>query len=58
MKIKFIFAWFDFWIGIFYDQKKRWIYLFLIPMCGIIFKLKKKLKIDVDDPKQPWNWRK
>ena len=58
MKIQFIFAWFDFWIGIFYDQKKHWIYLFLIPMCGIIIKLKKKSKININDPNQPWNWRK
>jgi hypothetical protein len=42
MKIQFIFAWFDFWIGVFYDKKKRWIYLFLIPMCGVIIKLKTK----------------
>ena len=58
MKIEFIFAWFDFWIGVFYDKKKRWIYLFLIPMCGVFIKLKNKSKIDIDDPEQPWNWRK
>jgi hypothetical protein len=58
VKIQFIFAWFDFWIGIFYDQKKKWIYLFLFPMCGIIIKLKKKSKININDLNQPWNWRK
>lgn len=44
MQVQLIFKWFDFWIGIFYDQKKNWIYLLPIPMVGIIFKL-------------PENWR-
>lgn len=44
MKVQLIFKWFDFWIGIFYDQKKNWVYLLPIPMFGIIFKL-------------PDNWR-
>lgn len=39
MKIEFIFAWYDLWIGIFYDKKKKWIYFLPIPMCGIIIKL-------------------
>ena len=26
MKIQFIFAWYDLWIGLFYDKKKNWIY--------------------------------
>ncbi len=40
MKIEPIFAWYDFWIGAFWDAKKRWLYLFLIPCCGIILKFK------------------
>jgi len=42
MKISFIFAWYDLWIGAFWDKKKRWLYLFLIPCFGIIIKLKEK----------------
>lgn len=41
-KIEFIFAWYDFWIGIFYDRKKKWIYIFPVPMCGIIIKFGEK----------------
>jgi hypothetical protein len=42
MKVKFMFAWFDFWIGIFYDQNKRTIYIFPIPMFGVKIQLKNK----------------
>ena len=36
---KLIFAWYDFWIGIFYDKSKRWVYIFPVPMFGIILKI-------------------
>lgn len=38
-RIKFLFAWYDFWIGIFIDSKKRKIYLFPFPMFGIVIDL-------------------
>lgn len=31
----FMFAWYDFWVGVFVDTKKTTIYIFPIPMVGI-----------------------
>lgn len=39
MKFKFIFAWYDIWVGFFYDRAKNWLYLLPVPMFGLIIKL-------------------
>jgi hypothetical protein len=43
MKIEFIFKWFDFWVGLFWDTKKKWLYILPLPMIGVILKFKNKL---------------
>jgi len=42
MKIRPIFAWYDLWIGVFIDAPKRRIYVFPIPMIGIVFECPSK----------------
>ncbi len=38
MKIKFIFAWYDFYVGWYWNIKKKWLYIFPIPMFGVVLK--------------------
>ena len=37
-EVEIIVAWYDFWVGVFYDKKKRWLYIFPVPCIGIVIK--------------------
>lgn len=36
MRIRPVFAWYDCWIGLFYDRTKSRLYIFPLPMIGIV----------------------
>jgi len=40
MKAKLIFAWYDIWVGFFWDSKKKRLYFFPIPTMGVVFDFK------------------
>lgn len=42
LKIKPIFAWYDFWVGFFWDQKKRKLYFLPLPCLGVVISFPKK----------------
>lgn len=42
MKVNLIFAWYDLWIGLYYDRKNNWLYILPFPCCGIVIKFYKK----------------
>lgn len=35
MRVRFIFAWYDLWVGVFIDRAKRRIYVLPLPCVGI-----------------------
>ena len=35
MKIRPLFAWYDLWIGVFIDRRRRRVYVFPLPCVGI-----------------------
>lgn len=36
MTIRPLFAWYDFWVGAFWDRKARKLYILPVPMVGVV----------------------
>jgi hypothetical protein len=44
MTIRPIFAWYDLWVGAYWDGPKRRLYVFPLPMFGVVIQLKEVQK--------------
>lgn len=42
VSIKPLFAWYDLWVGAFWDGKSRRLYILPIPCCGIVIQFRRK----------------
>lgn len=40
--VKFMFAWYDCFMGIYIDRKKKLIYILYFPMCGVVLSYYKR----------------
>ncbi len=42
MNIRPIFAWYDLWVGVFWDANKRRLYILPLPCIGVVIQLEKR----------------
>lgn len=42
ISVRFIFAWYDLWIGAFWDKRKRKLYILPVPCCGLVISFKEQ----------------
>jgi hypothetical protein len=43
-KIKLMFAWYDFWVGAYWDRYARRLYIFPVPMFGIVIQFRARTR--------------
>lgn len=51
MRIRPIFAWYDFWVGFFVDRVKKKLYFFPLPCLGIVIEWGRRRGLKAYDPK-------
>lgn len=44
MKIRFLFAWYDAWVGLYWDRKARRLYFLPLPFVGLVFEFRRPAK--------------
>ena len=49
MRVKPILAWYDFWVGLFWDRSKRRLYVFPVPMVGLVVEFGRPGPAQVDE---------
>lgn len=40
MQVRFVFAWYDLWVGAYWDQNNGRLYLLPFPCCGVVIDFK------------------
>lgn len=50
MRVKFLFAWYDLWIGAYINRKRKEVYVFPIPMFGVVVKFGPDYRPVAEDP--------
>jgi len=48
MKVKFFFAWYDFWVGFYYSRKDRRLYICPVPCCVLMISWHRHKEPDVE----------
>ena len=41
MRIRFLFAWYDLWVGAYWDRKGRCLYILPLPMLGVVLEFRR-----------------
>lgn len=41
MKVRLLFAWYDLWVGAYWDRKARALYVLPLPCVGVVFEFRR-----------------
>lgn len=46
MSVSFLVAWYDLWVGVFWDRKARKLYVLLLPCVGVVLTFADRLEAE------------